>query len=262
MPFYLTNAADKLIYYNELMATKLTMVTHIQYLLKTISVWCYFLAQLYLFYKYLLKNSTDIKHNKNLSSWFIVFFGSQFLCYFGIALDQLTGLETFQDPYKYSINMLSIMLQTIGIALLFFPKLLYGIYTKKNNQKKYSHSKLSDDTKEQILEALQNYIKSDQKPYLNPKISLTAVAKDLNVSNRRLSQVINEKKGINFNDYLNSMRIEVAKQLLISEAYKKLTIETIALKSGFNSKSAFYTAFKKHIGLTPKQFINSSKKSS
>jgi AraC-like DNA-binding protein len=68
-------------------------------------------------------------------------------------------------------------------------------------------------------------------------------------------QVINEKTKFNFNDYINTYRIEVAKELLISPENNKLTIDTIAEKAGFNSKSPFYIAFKKHSGMTPKSFI-------
>jgi YesN/AraC family two-component response regulator len=74
------------------------------------------------------------------------------------------------------------------------------------------------------------------------------------VSANNLSQVINEKTGFNFNDYINTFRVEEAKNILTSPEYQKLTIEAIAEKAGFNSKSPFYTAFKKHAGMTPKEF--------
>jgi len=43
--------------------------------------------------------------------------------------------------------------------------------------------------------------------------------------------------------------------MFLSITYTKLTMDAIAQKSGFRSKSAFYVAFKKHTGNTPKQFI-------
>jgi AraC-like DNA-binding protein len=184
-----------------------------------------------------------------------VFFGCQLACYFGVAFDQFTGLQLFQDSYVFAMNMVSLMLLTIGIALLFFPKLLYGTNTDKPIQEKYSHSKLNDESKLKILNDWKVFIEDLQKPYLNPKLSLGEVAEILNTSSRRLSQVINEKTGMNFNDYINSLRVQEAKQLLIGDDMEKLTIETIALKSGFNSKSPFYAAFKKHTGQTPRQFI-------
>jgi AraC-like DNA-binding protein len=43
--------------------------------------------------------------------------------------------------------------------------------------------------------------------------------------------------------------------LLSSVEFQKLTIEAIAEKAGFYSKSPFYSAFKKHAGMTPKEFV-------
>jgi YesN/AraC family two-component response regulator len=100
------------------------------------------------------------------------------------------------------------------------------------------------------------YLQSEEKPFLNPTISISDVAKLLNVNAQHLSQVINEKAKLNFSDFINSYRIKLAKEILNSPEYNKLTIDAIAEKAGFNSKSPFYIAFKKHTGMTPKAFIS------
>lgn len=61
--------------------------------------------------------------------------------------------------------------------------------------------------------------------------------------------------GFHFNDFVNAHRIDEAKMMLLSDSYSTITIDAIAQKLGFRSKSAFYTAFKKHTGNTPKEFI-------
>jgi len=58
---------------------------------------------------------------------------------------------------------------------------------------------------------------------------------------------------------INFYRIEEAKNLLSSEKAKQMTIEAIGSDSGFNTKSAFYRAFKKHTGLTPSDFMRLSR---
>jgi AraC-like DNA-binding protein len=95
----------------------------------------------------------------------------------------------------------------------------------------------------------------EDKPYLNEKITLAEVSKLLNVGPHQITQVINEKTNFNFNDFINCYRIEESKKLLISASHSNLTIDAIAQKAGFNSKSAFYRAFKKNSGITPKEFI-------
>jgi AraC-like DNA-binding protein len=137
--------------------------------------------------------------------------------------------------------------------------LLYGkVFVEKNNQEKYSSSTLAEGDKNLILSNWSGFFENNDKPFLNPKLSLAEVSRQLNTNPRVLSQVINEKTGTNFNDYVNSLRVEEAKQLLQGNDIKKLTIDAIALKSGFNSKSPFYTAFKKHTGMTPKQFAGTN----
>ena len=56
-------------------------------------------------------------------------------------------------------------------------------------------------------------------------------------------------------NYLNKKRIEEAKEKFKSGDYRHLTIEAIGSSVGFRSKSAFYTAFKKHTGLSPAGYI-------
>ena len=69
-----------------------------------------------------------------------------------------------------------------------------------------------------------------------------------------LSKTINDESGFSFSDYINSLRVEKAKQLLASEDFKEYTILSIGLECGFNSKSTFYLAFKKFTNTTPTDF--------
>jgi AraC-like DNA-binding protein len=258
MPFYFSDTADKLAYYNEFIGQG-SVIMQRQYLYKTIILWAYLLAQFYLFYKYVAINSREKKYNVYLVSWFNVYLGIQFICYSVILADLLTGLSFFADPYKFAMNMTSLLLLSISAAMFFFPQLLYGkVFVEKNNQEKYSSSTLAEGDKNLILSNWSGFFENNDKPFLNPKLSLAEVSRQLNTNPRVLSQVINEKTGTNFNDYVNSLRVEEAKQLLQGNDIKKLTIDAIALKSGFNSKSPFYTAFKKHTGMTPKQFAGTN----
>ena len=89
---------------------------------------------------------------------------------------------------------------------------------------------------------------------------MVEVAKLLKVTPQQLSQVVNEKTNLNFTNYINSYRIEMAKEILSSLDFNRHTIDSIAEMAGFKSKSPFYLAFKKHTGMTPKEFIQSQNK--
>lgn len=120
-------------------------------------------------------------------------------------------------------------------------------------QEKYAGSNLSNEKSNQIWNKLQQEI-SENKLYKNPEIRLADLAKELNESTHVLSQVINENAKKNFSDFINFYRVQESKELLLSEKAKTFTILALAYEVGFNSKSAFYSAFKKETGKTPSEF--------
>ena len=93
-----------------------------------------------------------------------------------------------------------------------------------------------------------------QKSFKNPKLHLALLAKELNISQRKLSTLINENAQLNFNQFINQYRIEEAKQLLVDENFAHLNMVGIAYEVGFNSKATFYAVFKKMTGTTPIKF--------
>ena len=94
------------------------------------------------------------------------------------------------------------------------------------------------------------------KPYLEPKLSLSNLADDLNISVNHLSQVINQYEEKNFFDFVNSYRVKEFKERVHDPANKNYSILAVALDSGFNSKSSFNQVFKKITGKTPSQYMS------
>ena len=115
------------------------------------------------------------------------------------------------------------------------------------NLKKVS---LLGNSKSKTFHKIENYI-INNKSYLNPHLSLKIISEELNLSEGYISQLINKTLNKNFTDYINSFRVEDATQMLSDEEYNNYTILAIGLESGFNSKSSFYSAFKKLAGKTP-----------
>ena len=100
---------------------------------------------------------------------------------------------------------------------------------------------------------LKNYM-IDKKPFLNPYVTIQEISKDLQIPTRELSVLINHTLGQHFFDFVNTYRIENAKKILKDHAKSKETILEILYEVGFNSKSSFNTAFKKHTGFTPTEY--------
>jgi AraC-like DNA-binding protein len=118
---------------------------------------------------------------------------------------------------------------------------------------KYQRSSLTDEQSATILDQLTRIMETG-RPFLDPELTLPELSERLSVSPNHLSQVINGKCKKSFFDFVNEYRIEEAKKLLLSPRFSHYSILGIALEVGFNSKSSFYTAFKKHTGMTPSQY--------
>ncbi|ODB83988.1 hypothetical protein A3195_09705 [Candidatus Thiodiazotropha endoloripes] len=121
---------------------------------------------------------------------------------------------------------------------------------------KYQRSALDSKTSQLLYEELQNHM-DEQRTFLDSKLTLPQLAAQLSISPNYLSQVINEQAECNFFDFINRYRVEEAQRHLTAGA-AQVNILGIALDAGFNSKSAFYTAFKRHTGQTPSQYRKSA----
>lgn len=103
------------------------------------------------------------------------------------------------------------------------------------------------------IEQLTAYMET-QKPYLNPSLSIRNLAEDIKMNSRDLSILINQHLNKHFFDFVNEYRIKEAMKTLKNPSKKEVTVLEILYEVGFNSKSSFNTAFKKHTGLTPTEY--------
>lgn len=121
---------------------------------------------------------------------------------------------------------------------------------------KYKKSSLDEEEKNIILNDIKSLMEND-KYFLKSTASLSGMAKAIHESPHHVSQVINENLGQSFFELMATYRVQEAKQILKTELGKKLTIEDIAERVGYNSKSAFNSAFKKITSETPSSFRDS-----
>lgn len=145
---------------------------------------------------------------------------------------------------------------SLGINFIFATLLLYFSMTfseagQLKEKRKYESSRMTEYQKSEHLNKLKGFFKSE-KIYLNSSITLNDISKAIGIPAREISQIINESLNKNFFDFINYYRIEEATELL--KKHPEKTILEIMYESGFNSKSAFNTAFKKQTGQTPSKF--------
>ena len=153
--------------------------------------------------------------------------------------------------FKISIFLSPLL---IGIVLVYFfrkhPLL-------KKFRRKYKTSTLDPEKAEKYLKKL-FYVIEVEKVYKDEELSLQSLAEKLSIPPRELSQVINERLDMNYSNFINSYRIEEAKNLLFAPGENDHSILDIAYEVGFNSKAVFNRAFKKFTGMTPSQFRKNS----
>jgi putative ABC transport system permease protein len=117
---------------------------------------------------------------------------------------------------------------------------------------KYQKSTLTPQIKAAVLDKIEGVMAAEF--YLRDDASLTNLAKELGVTIHHLSQVLNESLKISFQDLIARYRIRRACKILRDEEYEQVKIESVAAMVGYNSKSAFNTAFKRRTGLTPSEY--------
>lgn len=96
--------------------------------------------------------------------------------------------------------------------------------------------------------------------YLRQDLSLDILAAHLGVSNKKISQLLNEGLDTSFYDYVNTYRIAHFKQRLQAGEAQQLTLLALAFDSGFNSKATFNRVFKQREGVTPLQYKKKQEK--
>ncbi len=118
---------------------------------------------------------------------------------------------------------------------------------------------LSGHTKQEISKLKEKLalLMNESKLYLDPELTLNILAKEVGISDKKLSTLLNMHFHANFYDYVNTFRIEEVKKKLQNKENEKFTLLSIALDCGFNSKASFNRVFKKLIGLSPSQYISS-----
>lgn len=94
-----------------------------------------------------------------------------------------------------------------------------------------------------------------EKAYLNPELNLSDLAKLANMSRGQLSEIINTGFKKNFNDFVNTYRVEAFKVMLKENKHEQLSLLGIAQDCGFNSKATFNRVFKKLTNYSPTEYL-------
>jgi len=166
---------------------------------------------------------------------------------------EVNGEASLKSYYPLWIGM-SMLIYYMGSKFLIDLKVLNE--RKLIKQLKASPTSLKSDSSKstyETFEKIENGILIS-KLYLNQNLTLIDVADKFGISRGYLSQLMGKYSANGFKDMINQLRVEEAKKMLENEEFAKYTNVSIGLEAGFNSKSSFFSEFKKRTGLTPNQY--------
>ncbi|WP_290293456.1 helix-turn-helix domain-containing protein [Lutimonas halocynthiae] len=228
---------------------------------------------------YLYKSKTEIKKVLGKAMDYYSSFNQDNFKLLQFILNCFIGLFSLALVHSFLpfVGIKSVLLITMLLIVLFMLYFINSVLLKMLNQSsnetgamtqakfsekvKYAGSKLEAQDLTLYKNKLAKYMMDTEK-YLDSELNIVDLSKELNISSKLLSQVINEGYNCNFFDFVNNYRIDMATSLFRNQTDTKLTISEVMYDSGFNSKSSFNTAFKKFTQKTPTQFKNDLKKGS
>ena len=118
---------------------------------------------------------------------------------------------------------------------------------------RYLRSGLNPDRAAELWERVQ-LLMEKERLYLEPELQVDALASALEVRQQTFSEVLNTHAGLRFYDYINGLRVEEARQLMVDPENAGLSLLDIAMATGFSSKSTFNKYFKRTFEQTPSEY--------
>jgi len=161
------------------------------------------------------------------------------------------GITLSLNPTTSSVLNITIMLLYIVLGILFlrYPQLFLEMKPVL-----YDDDLIRDDISAPDAQRWQRMRKEiiDSRLYLQPGITLSQIARKVNVCRTTLSNTINRQENKNFNTFINNLRIESAQQIM--RQYPDKSLLEIALAVGYTEQSNFTAHFKQYAGITPAEW--------
>jgi AraC-like DNA-binding protein len=118
---------------------------------------------------------------------------------------------------------------------------------------KHVKARLKPEQAQAIARRIEQLFESE-RPYLDPELALTTLAERLDVPSHNVSQVLNEYFSKSFYDFVNGYRVEELKRRMRDPQHSSDKLLSLAIDCGFSTKSTLNANFRKHAGMTPREY--------
>ena len=176
------------------------------------------------------------------------------------------------DLEEKNKNSTTILWLSFGLLALSLGVIAYYVRRQRLYKKRFENLMASAQTEEvsttedlqdtgispEIIDNVLQRLKSfeQNRDYLSQEISMNEMAKSFETNSTYLSKIINIKKGKNFSQYINDLRIDFAvEELKQNTTFRKYTIKAIANECGFKSAESFSKSFYKKYGIYPSYYL-------
>lgn len=189
--------------------------------------------------------------NTRIETAFVVILASAIVVAGMVIYGLLSGDIAF---FRISISLVSLHIVSWLIIGLRYPEFL-NLMRREIKKSQYERSLLKNFDQNVLKERLLDLMETE-KVYYDPGLSLKSLAAKLLISPHQLSELLNISMKMNFNSFVNTYRVDEAKRLI--EERPRESIIKIAFTVGFNTQSVFYSAFLRHVGISPAKYRETS----
>lgn len=163
------------------------------------------------------------------------------------------GLLTLGWDYAVSAAM-CLFIGGIAYAGFVMPHLLNDEPPPlRSDRPKYGHSPVTERTAREIAARIESAARQ-HAIWKRPNFGLEDLALLVGLPRHYVSQVLNERMGMTFYEFMNGIRIAEAKRMLEDPAHRDTPVIDIAFSAGFNNKVSFYASFRNAAGMTPAEY--------
>ncbi|WP_167615347.1 helix-turn-helix domain-containing protein [Maribellus sediminis] len=261
-----------------IMVYKATLLSYIIpevyiYLSRLLLILVYTLWSIGIFINFLIKRKSSqvISAQHFMKKWLFLLLTSMLVLSLSQIFLVIRAFEMHFSDLFFTMNVIRIISVTFLMSLLispfFFPAILYGLPRIQKSLTEYEKTKQKTNIKGNskqnfeleylysIGQIVDDYMKEEQ-PYLKSDCNLAFFSKLISVPAHHLAYYFREVRKQAFNDFRNEWRINHAKALIEEGKANEITLEAIGSLSGFSSRNAFITDFKKTEGVSPSVYAS------
>ena len=170
------------------------------------------------------------------------------------ASDVRHSLQIYSISFERDNAHLILLLISAELILMFFLGVAHYIRAYKTQPVTITYKPVDVENENRHLNSFLHYINNN---FHDSRLTLSRVSSQTGINQRRIAASIQRTFGCNFKTYINRLRINESKRLLIES---KLHMGEIAFKVGFNNQTHFNRVFKSFEGISPSEFLQNNQR--